>query len=148
MRFMIVKMVVICGLWTWIKLLLKWLDSNFFPAFSLSLFGPISCPPCISCTLSPSLCFGPSFCLPLLSPPFSCLSFFFFSLYPTVQAASQLRHPVWYEETLVCTKTTPIFPATQYHCVWSLAISLLCPSFLSFALSSSCHSPSSLLSRS
>lgn len=77
MRFMIVKMIVICGLWTWIKLLLKWLDSHFFLAllflllsllhvfphtpYSLPLFPLVQlivsrlflCPPCFLFYLYP-----------------------------------------------------------------------------------------------
>ena len=70
MRFMIVKMVVIRGLWSWIKLLLKWLDR-----FSLSLS--------LSLSLSFALCLDPIFS-PLLSfmyfSHFLSLWFIFLSL--------------------------------------------------------------------
>lgn len=70
-------MVAWCGLCTWIKPLLKWLDSNFFQLShsvrTRSLL--LSCPQCTFYTLSPYLSFGQSFCLCVFSVPFSSYLF-------------------------------------------------------------------------
>lgn len=113
-RFMIVKMVVICGLWTWIKLLLKWFDSIPFPALSLSLWT--------WSLLWSFMCFHKLylssvhlFCLYLFSIRLPFPHFVLPSCYCSCSGFVMRTH--WSAQAqLHCFLS---------HCVWSLAISLL-----------------------
>lgn len=111
---MIVEAIVICGLWTRIKLFLKSLFSHI--CFFLLISSPLSSFTRLS---SPGLCF-PSLSLPILhrlasSPNVkaAAASFLFFLL--RMRAAGQHFLPA----------RRILFSLARYHCVWSPDVLLL-----------------------